>query len=384
MRRLTESRPPATDAATYLTIVEMSLSPEILPALHEILEDVELTNDIGWDMVEMLISVPGSEDCLESIARLGNPREVILKVLEVMDKRCSGGAQANDDEDEGKEEEEEGEDGQMTGEIGKVQDPLAHKHFVTLCGMLGILHKRLQVKAPSRFLHTTLETVSRCYDATDASSTAAVIALVQSLARRTRPPLPTRKSSTKLDTPFQDSDPAKTAPDPEGEGAGQANEGEHQSITRLLQSFMTCVIEAYVNSNGLEWASRMLEYTYPERIVPGRQTMMQAFKETDELQSRDALVGQLVVSQYHTKPTFIPSSLAVKNTNPLFFPTPGPRWRRWLVWPAPFRNEIASRSTRLSKSSNPRVRPRHSGPNQAFYWGRPLPYSILDVCVGCL
>ena len=78
IERLKESRPPATDALTYLTIVETNLSPEVLPTLEDILEDAELTRDIGWDLVEMLISVPGSQGCLETVARLGNPREVII------------------------------------------------------------------------------------------------------------------------------------------------------------------------------------------------------------------------------------------------------------------------------------------------------------------
>lgn len=294
VRRLQESRPPATDAATYLTIVEMSLSPEILPALQEILEDVSLTTEIGWDMVDMLIPIPGSEECLESIARLGNPREVILKVLEVMEKTTAAGEEGGEDEEEEEEDAGEEEAGGSKA-ITTKGETKAVRHFVTLCGMLGILLKRLQVKAPSRFLHTTLETVQRCYDATSAASTAAVISLVQSLARKTRPPLPSRKSSIKLDTPFQDSDPSKQAPDPEAERSDILNKDEPQLITSLLQSFITCVIEAYVNSNSIEWASRMLEYTYPERIVPGRKTMIQTFKEVVELQAKDALVGQLVV-----------------------------------------------------------------------------------------
>ncbi|KAL6853156.1 YAP-binding/ALF4/Glomulin [Trichoderma novae-zelandiae] len=303
VKRLQESRPPATDVATYLTIVEMSLKPEVLPALQEILEDVALTNDIGWDLVDMLINVPGSEECLESIARLGNPREVILKVLEVMEKTAAAGQEEDDDDDddgeEGEREEDEGgkkgkEKEGRSAAITTKGETKATRHFVTLCGMLGILLKRLQVKAPSRFLHTTLETVQRCYDATSAASTAAVISLVQTLAHKTRPPLPSRKSSVMLDTPFQDSDPTKQAPDPEAQRSDILNKDEPQLIANLLQSFITSIIEAYVNSNGLEWASRMLEYTYPERIVPGRKTMIQTFKEVMELQAKDALVGQLV------------------------------------------------------------------------------------------
>ena len=71
--------------------------------------------------------------------------------------------------------------------------------------------------------------------------------------------------------------------------------GQAALIARLLESFITCVIEAYVNSNSLEWAARMLEFTVPERVVLRRKTMLQAYNEVEELQAMDALVGQLVV-----------------------------------------------------------------------------------------
>lgn len=277
VQRLKESKPPATDAFTYLTILEKSLTPELLPALTEILDDAELTNDIGWDLVDMLISVPGSAECLERIARLGNPREVILKVLEVVDKTAAAAEREHEHEQE------------ETGQVHGVDK------FITLVGMLKILHGRLQVKAPSRFLHTTLDTVLRAYDPTSSESTAAVIDLARSLSGQKRPPLPSRQSSTMLATPFQTTDPSQAAPDPEAEQSDVPNPLEPEIISRLLQSFMTCVIESYVNSNSMEWASRLLEYTYPERIVPRKKTMLQAFNEIDELKSMDALVGQISV-----------------------------------------------------------------------------------------
>ncbi|KAJ4119901.1 YAP1-binding protein 1 [Fusarium equiseti] len=266
IKRLKEARPPTTDTFTYLTIVETNLSAEVLPTLQEILQDAKLTSEIGWDLVEMLIAVHGSEGCLVTIARLGNPREVILKVIEVLDSNA---------------------------ESSEAGDASASAKFITLVGMLGILHQRLQVKAPSRYLHTTLQTVYRAYNPQGAETTAAVIDLVRSLSGRKRPPLPTRQSSTKLETPFQGSDMTTSAPDPEAH-AGQAGEGESELVSRLLQSFVTSILEAYVNSNNLEWAARHLEYLNPERILPGKPTMLQAFKQVDELQARDALVGQLV------------------------------------------------------------------------------------------
>ena len=295
VKRLQESKPPATDSFTYLTIIEQSLSPEVLPALHQVLQDERLTSDIGWDLVEMLVAVPGGEPCLETIARLGNPREVILKVLEVMEKTTGAVAGGDDAEDD----------------VVEMED---QKVFVTLCGMLGILHTRLQVKLPSRFLHTTLQAVYGAYDATNAESTAAVIDLVRSLSGNKRPALPMRKSSTRLETPFRESDPNRAAPDPEAEGS-EASEPER--TRQLLQSFVTCIFEAYVNSNALEWAARLLEYEVPERVVLRRQTTMQAFKEVPELQARDALVGQLAVSRRRQKlPIRVPCWVALCVTQP--------------------------------------------------------------------
>ncbi|SPO02820.1 uncharacterized protein DNG_05495 [Cephalotrichum gorgonifer] len=274
-RRLQESRPPATDTFTYLTVIEQYMSPEILPALHDILQDAALTKDIGWDLVEMLIDVPGGEACLEAVARLGNPREVILKVLEVLERPVA---------EAGEEEEEE-------DEVSPTPASSAHLNarFITLVGMLGILHKRLEVRAPSKFVHATLHTVLGAYMPTP-ESTAAVITLVRDLSSSARPPLPSRKSSTTLTTPFASSDPAMSAPDPEAEKADPVEDG---LVTKLLQAFITCVIAAYVDANDLAWAARLVEYYNPERIVPGRKTVMESFREEQELLARDALIGQL-------------------------------------------------------------------------------------------
>lgn len=263
IQRLQESKPPATDHFTYLTIVEKSLSPEILPALETILDDAELTKEIGWDMVEMLVAVPGSDQCLERIARLGNPREVILKVLEVLGKT----------ED-------------IEGSVGRSK-------FVTLLGMLGVLHRRLQVKRPSRFIHTTLATVLVAYDASSDSDTAAIVELVRSLSGRKRPNLPTRQSSTNIEMMFTNAD--SSTPDPEALSSEQPDKSDEKLSQNILQSFLTCVIEKFVGEGQLEWAARLLEFTWPERIVPGRRTMLQTFKEAPELQAKDALIGQLAV-----------------------------------------------------------------------------------------
>ncbi|KAL0473268.1 YAP-binding/ALF4/Glomulin [Neurospora intermedia] len=274
-----EARPPATDRFTYLTIVETNLSPTVLPTLNEVLQDAELTQEIGWDLVYNLVNLPGSDECLETIARLGNPREVILKVLETLELLSQDDGYQSDDESEA---------GETNGEKSV---PFKQK-FITLVNMLSILHKRIKTKYPSRFLATSLQTIYNTYRPNH-EMTAAVINLVRSLAGNKRPPLPTRKSSVNVANPDQHGDATKNAPDPEAD-----KETEHPTETaiqeRLLLSFATCILESFVNKNDVAWAPRLLEFHNPEKIVPGRKTLMAGFREEKELSEKDGAAGQLV------------------------------------------------------------------------------------------
>ncbi|KAK4165331.1 YAP-binding/ALF4/Glomulin [Cladorrhinum sp. PSN259] len=276
-----EARPPATDRFTYLTIIEANLLPEVLPTLNEILQDAELTQEIGWDLVYNLVNLPGSEGCLETIARLGNPREVILKVLETFEVLEQDGYQADDEEDDS---EAEKKDATAVSTIQK---------FILLLGMLAILHKRIKTKYPSRFLVQTLQTVYSAYRPNH-ELTAAIINLVHSLSGERRPPLPSRKSSINVASLGVERDASKNAPDPEADREGREDPTESVLQQKLLLSFATCILEAYVNGNNMAWAARLLEFFNPERIIPGRKTLMAAFREDQELLARDAIVGKLV------------------------------------------------------------------------------------------
>lgn len=288
-----EARPPATDRFTYLTIVEANLCPEVLPTLNEVLQDASLTQEIGWDLVTNLVSLPGSETCLETIARLGNPREVILKVLETLEL-----LEAEDGEDEEMDSEE---DDEKTTE-SKPAVSSTHK-FITLLGMLAILHKRIKTKYPSRFLAQTLQTVLRTYRP-DKEMTASVLNLVHSLSGQRRPPLPTRQSSVDVANLDQTGDASKNAPDPEADRDGE-DPDETELQQKLLLSFATCILEAYANGNEMSWAARLLEFYSPEKLVPGRRTVMAAFREEQTLLSRDSIVGKLVVGLFLISREFV-------------------------------------------------------------------------------
>ncbi|ORY59239.1 YAP-binding/ALF4/Glomulin [Pseudomassariella vexata] len=257
------------DRFTYLTILQYHVkSPEILPALNDVLEqDAQLAEEIGWDLVQMLLGIPGSETCLETVARLGNPREVIIKVMEALD----GLTEAAGDEE-------------------AATTPDVSARFIVLLGMVAILHRRIKTKYPSRFLGPSLVKVFEAYQPTP-EMTAAVINLVRSLSGRKRPALPTRKSSINVTNLDQDGDNSKNAPDPEAE---QEEPTEDKMQEKLLQAFVTCILQRYVNQNEMQWSARLLEYYHPEKLVPGKKTIAQAFNEDGPLHQRDAVIGQLV------------------------------------------------------------------------------------------
>ncbi len=275
-----ESLPPTTDYLTYLTILESHLSPQILPTLYDILQDAELCQNIGWDLVNLLLPLPGSEKCLTTIARLGNPREVVLKVTEALQVQDLDSA------------EDEDEDKQNTEEKSATGEPTAVDRFCTLVNLLSILHPRIKTKYPSRFLSTSLMAILSAFRPSN-QATLAVISFVHIISGKKRPPLPGRKSSLKIPVLQSGADSNPSAPDPEAQ-----EEDPHEAAiqTKLLQSFVTHILEEYVNANPLEWSARLLESFEPGKVVIGRTSLGEAFKQDPALQTRDTIVGQLVVS----------------------------------------------------------------------------------------
>lgn len=323
LKALTELRPPAADPFTYLAAVEEYISPDILPEFNEILQDVELTSLIGWDLVDKLVVLDGCEPCLETIARLGNPREVIIKVLEVLEQMQRGvlGIAGGETLEEYEEESDDEDADTADKGSGVTADAAAAaadytRRFIILTGMLSILHQRLRTRHPSRFLAPSLSAVFTAYASPGApgpsdQTTAAVINLVHTLSGRCRPALPSRRSSVDVAHPGMDRDAARrNAPDPEGQegatgtpdgtgpvaGEGNSDPVEEAMQTRLLLSFVTFVLEAYVNEKGLAWSPRLYEHLNAEAATKlGRTTLME-YREDEGLLARDSIVGKLVVS----------------------------------------------------------------------------------------
>ncbi|KAI5211001.1 hypothetical protein AUEXF2481DRAFT_39157 [Aureobasidium subglaciale EXF-2481] len=313
---LIEALPPATDYLSYLTIIEYNLNPESLPTLHQVLQDTKLTTNIGWDLVHLLVPMlPNSNECLQDIARLGNPREVILKVTESLRLIDFQGLEPDTEDDEpiagqettpayhpAKTEPVEGNAGKTTQAVETPAPlPLPVLQFTSLLSMLSILHARIKTKYPSRFLATTLQSVLASFSNAEKHKEemiASIIQFVKSVSGTKRPNLPPRKSSTQILT----ATPQASAPDPESDTAAESPSASETAIQkRLFQSFITHVFEDYVlsltsdrDAPGLAWCSRLQEKLHPERTVPGKPSMTDSFILDEELASRLTAVGGLV------------------------------------------------------------------------------------------
>ena len=314
--------PPQTDYISYLTIVEHYLNEDTLPILHKVLQDEKLTTNIGWDLVHLLVPLlPQSTQCLQDIARLGNPREVILKVTEslrLIDYEAL---------DEPEEDDEDAIPGASShphktaptadgkDKVGSSQAaelppplPLPVDQFTALLSMLATLHLRIKTKYPSRFLSTTLQAILASFSGAVSHREEMVLSIVQTIKSITgikRPALPSRKSSGMLQSMGVKDDPRLVAPsegaDPEGSAVTDKSPEEANMQSRLLQSFITHVFEEYLLSlppadevPGLAWSSRLLEKLNPDRIIPNKASITERFATEQRLARRVDAVGQLV------------------------------------------------------------------------------------------
>lgn len=325
---LLKALPPVTDYISYLTILEYNINADQLPVLHTILQDTTLTANIGWDLVHLLLPLlPASQQCLQDVARLGNPREVVLKVTELLENlgniEKGGGSEAEEEEEEEQEEQEDTEaeisnatqnqagdtvdefhDGERFSKL-QIQEtiakpPSSHLKFITLLEMLSILHPRIKTKYPSRFLSTSLQSILPVYQqiASEPSATEAVLNFIKTISGFSRPKLPPRKSSTAIRL----MEKAQIAPDPEGQDDIPAPD-ESLLQNRLLQSFLTYVVEDFMTSipmneeiPGLAWSCRLHEKQNPAKRVPDRESYNEMFATDEELHERDTIMGQIVVS----------------------------------------------------------------------------------------
>ncbi|KAF7716167.1 Uncharacterized protein PECH_005443 [Penicillium ucsense] len=284
---LVQALPPATDYLTYLTLLEYQLTPQRLPLLHRLLQDEKLTTNIGWDLVKLLLPMlPASTECLQDVARLGNPREVILRVCEALEHLQPGDEDSVDSEDTQREDRE-----------GKASLPIHVLQFNCLLAMLSVLHQRLQAKRPSRFVATSLKAALEAYETmTCDETTLALLEFFRDLTPNKRPAPPPRAPSESSVVRVAEA----SAPDPEAEvqSPALAKDTEADLVRKFVQFGLLEMLKLYLLSfsspmdPGMAWTVRMQEKLNSELRVPA-QSQTDAYATIEELRERDMMMGRI-------------------------------------------------------------------------------------------
>jgi hypothetical protein len=356
---LVAALPPETDYMTYLTLLEYQLTSSNLPILTKLLSDDDgaLAAGIGWDLLKLVLpfskEVPEETgECLEVVARRGNPKEVVVQVtveLESLGQEEHDGESSGDDQVLESDRSEhgvqvfpgeaepvhlgamtlEGMPARPTQKMGDAPlEPNNEEHaqssggskadqtkFKILLSMLSILHSRIQTSHPSRFLATSLPAAFGSYRRLpiNITTTTAFLSLIGKLSGKQRPKLPPRASTDELaERPPEAATSAQPQlaplPDPEPEyettSPSALSASEADIIQRLLQAVVLEVLEEYILSlatqepPSMSWAARLREIREPEKVVPRRQTERDKWGTNPTLQERDSLIHKFVDLSY--------------------------------------------------------------------------------------
>lgn len=283
---------------------------EFLEAVADVLkEHKQLAKNIAWDLVTVLLpfveeATPESgsdgekvltvaQNLLTYAAEVGNPREVFLKVVEAISGLSFSILEGEDEEEEDELEHSDNDEfgSNIRSVIGRIVEARVQRNgllkFHHLLLLLSTVHMRLETNFPSRFLSTSLSSILSAFTAAiqylPASSTTTLVRSLLSfveflpatrqLKKVTRPPLPPRVSSGAV----------PKLPTNDKSDGGETLSSEELLQRRLLQSFLTHVLEVYAlrckpdireNPDGaigvdLKFTMRYMAKAKPNRRVPG-------------------------------------------------------------------------------------------------------------------
>lgn len=338
---ITAALPPKSDYITYLTVLEYQLTPDRLPVLtkHLAEDDGTLAKEIGWDLVKLILPLVDAAPndaakCLEVVARRGNPREVVVRLAESLetlgaeDAGSESGLYQNlvlDESISFKGEAQPIHLGEMrlqgmppdpAGEQDSGENPAEYHdasvisdsldlQFSTLLSVLALLHARIKTQYPSRFLATSLPAALGAYRRIPITSTttSAFITLLGRMSGKQRPTLPPRSSTVSLVHLPSAAKPGievyAPLPDPEGrseENAKAPSDLEKSIVLRLLQAVTLEVLEEFLlaDSSTMEWSTRLLEKTNPQKSRPDRTMRLKVWEDDEELKSKDMMMHKFL------------------------------------------------------------------------------------------
>ena len=345
---LVAALPPNTDYITYLTILEYQLTPQNLSTLNKLLQsdDGTLAAEIGWDLLKLVLPILRVEpakarECLDIIARRGNPREVIIRVAEELE--VLGQAESDAEPDYAKDD-----DGLPTfvGEAPRVYlgdmtlqgmpkssvpetsgnnpeheedgpDAVVEElNFQALLNMLGLLHPRIKTSYPSRFLATSLPAALGAYRrlSMNAESTLSFVRTLTRLVTKKRPALPPRVSTSNVLSAASTKDTSGDVvsaplPDPESktekETASQAVADNEAAINqRLVQAVLLEIVDEYTAASSdpqPPLTARLRVRFEPHSITSMRRSQLDALTTNENARRADDLRQTFVTTSQDLK-----------------------------------------------------------------------------------
>lgn len=230
--------------------------------------------------------LPQSQDCLQDVARLGNPREVILRVSDSLMK-----LEPSDDD--------ESEDGSSKQGSETTKAPRHIMQFNCLVAMLSVLHRRIKTKYPSRFIATSLQAALEAYSSMPTNETTnAILEFLRDLSPSKRPTLPPRGTSSSSVIRVSQA----SAPDPEAVYDEPTASDDTAVQRKLVQFGLIEVLKTYMlslstpDNSGLWLALRLLEKSdQRERPSTDRNSRIRMYTEDKQLKERDLIVGRICV-----------------------------------------------------------------------------------------
>ncbi|RPA78565.1 DUF1760-domain-containing protein [Ascobolus immersus RN42] len=325
---------PADKFIDYSTILDVHLSysreafsigdqVKLLGALEDVLaQHPELGTNIAWDLVSVLLPFldePEQDDAsadarktkaeslLKTVVEIGNPKEVILKIQQLL-SQLNFSLDTDDEEESGHTDDEEySDDEEETIKRRPIADPRAVLHqrnallrFHSLLTLLSTAHIRLQTNFPSRFLSNSLTALLSAFTRsvavlTTTSTTtllSSILAFIEFLpATRAltippRPPLPPRSatgsflkamsapSTPTIPSPISPSTPQESIPELEIDTVEkETRRAESRLEVRLLQAFILTLFELFAlrcrhEANGT--TTRGVNFAYSARYEAQR------------------------------------------------------------------------------------------------------------------
>lgn len=322
----------------------------ILKALLTVLlECPEAIEHIGWDLVGPLQDFvefePKTQDggpqkwgtlgiIYDLLGKYGNAQEVWLKIGEAMsnitfdDHNIGQPAIEGDDPST-----TDDDDSATTWLMGKTA---ARKKFALLMRLAGATYPRIKARKPSRFLADLLPLILRAYRLTASHCSGSemlqvtqtvhdFVACLEPGQPKPKPPLPPRAESSYIaaatEQPSQhaltdlvgETDTLSTTPSvPSNPSDAVADQRPPPSIDtegkvqiKLVQAFLTYISEEYMNALGVGWemtgivglclAARFHDLIFPEKLVPGRETVTDVYQRVQVLKDRES--GMSLIEQ---------------------------------------------------------------------------------------